>query len=100
MWNPLMNFWVSFTETLSTAGGIMALLFVSTVLLGCAVIHVIHHGDTGTGATVIISAFSAFYGALLGALTVTARNKIANPPAPPPVPANPEKKVIPNAVHQ
>jgi hypothetical protein len=65
----LMDAWSDFTDTLNTRGGTIALLFVSCLLLGFGVLHVMHHGDTGQAASVIISTFSGFGGALLLALT-------------------------------
>lgn len=61
--------WDRFTETLNTRGGTIALLFISTCGLFLGVLHVMHHGDSGPAAQVIVSTFSGFTGALLLALT-------------------------------
>jgi hypothetical protein len=65
----VMKWWEEFADTLNTRGGTIALLFMSCVGLFFGVMHVMHHGDTGQAAAVIISTFSGFTGALLVALT-------------------------------
>jgi hypothetical protein len=64
-----MKWWSDFADTLNTRGGTIALLFISTLLLGWGVIHVMHHSDTNQASAVIVSTFSSFTGALLLALT-------------------------------
>jgi hypothetical protein len=65
----LMGAWSDFCDTLNTRGGTIALLFIATAGLFLGVLHVMHHGDSNQAATVIISTFSGFTGALLLALT-------------------------------
>jgi hypothetical protein len=67
--NRIITAWQDFADTLNTRGGTIGLLFIATVLLGWGVVHVMHHGDQGQAAAVIISTFSSFTGALLLALT-------------------------------
>jgi len=75
-----MKWWNDFTESLNTRGGTVALLFVATCLLGLATVHVMHHGDAGQGAAVLVATFSNFTGALL--LALTQKEKGNGPPAP------------------
>jgi hypothetical protein len=92
MWNPIVSFWVGFTETLNTRGGTIALLFLCSVLLGVGVLR--HAQETSEGASLLRNAFAAFNGALLIALT-TGSDK-GNPPTPPAAPpAAPIRKAIP-----
>jgi hypothetical protein len=65
----LIQFWTAFTESLNTRGGTIAVLFISTAVLGVAVMHIVHHGDEGPAANILIGTFSNFTGALLLALT-------------------------------
>jgi len=72
----LIAAWQDFAETLNSRGGTIALLFVATLLLGLAVMHVMHHGDDGQAAAILIGTFSNFTGALL--LALTGRDKPSN----------------------
>jgi len=65
----LIDAWSELADSLNTRGGTIALLFVSCVGLFFGLMHVMHHGDSGQAAAVLISTFSAFTGALLIALT-------------------------------
>lgn len=67
--NFIVGGWSDFTDTLNTRGGTIALLFVSNIVLGVMVMHVMHHGDLGESASLIRNLFSGFAGALLVALT-------------------------------
>lgn len=60
--------WQTFLNSLSTPGGNLLLLCIFVASLLTLVIHVLHHGDNGQVATVILSTFSGFSGALLQAL--------------------------------
>jgi FtsH-binding integral membrane protein len=65
----IVDAWSGFSDSLNTRGGTIALLFVSNVGLAFGVVHIMHHGDTSQAASVIVSTFASFNGALLIALT-------------------------------
>lgn len=65
----LMSAWSEFCDTLNTRGGTIALLFLSTMFLGFAILHAEHMGWNGTVEAVLTTTFSSFTGALLLALT-------------------------------
>jgi hypothetical protein len=89
--NWIISAWNEFTDSLNTRGGTIALLFVSCVGLFFGVMHVMHHGDNGQGASVIVSTFSGFTGALLVALTGKDRQQNGNGKADaPPTSVNPK----------
>jgi len=81
-----LNTWCKFLDSLSSRGGAILLLIMTSSALGVGVIHVLHHGDSGEGASLIRSTFAGFVGALLLALKTTGdipRNSlIQNHPAP------------------
>jgi len=85
----LADAWDRFTESLNSAGGTVALLFVSTALLGYGVIHVMHHFDNNAASEVVISTFSNFTGALLLALTQGAKKSNGTTSSAPAPPASP-----------
>ena len=72
--------WASFTDTLNSRGGTIALLFLSCCVLGFALLHG-WHGDAET-VSLIRNTFSGFAGALLIALTSKDKNGngSSNPP--------------------
>lgn len=74
----MMKAWNDFTDSLNTAGGTVALLFVCTFLLGLCVVHLMHHGDGGASASILQTTFANFTGALLLALTQKSRNGNGN----------------------
>lgn len=64
-----MERWEHFLNSLATRGGNIVILLLCASGLFFAVLHVLHHAETGTEVrTVIMSTFSAFTGALLQAL--------------------------------
>lgn len=63
-----MNSWAKFLDSLGSRGGNIFILLMSTTGLFIAAVHILHHGDKGDIATVIMSTFSGFSGALLNAL--------------------------------
>jgi FtsH-binding integral membrane protein len=65
----LMAFWSSFTDTLNTRGGTIALLFVTCCALGAGLTFLMIKDVSNQAATVLLSTFSGFSGALLLALT-------------------------------
>ena len=64
-----MKWWADFAETLNTRGGTIAALCLANLLLGGGLIFIMVRGDSNQAATVLISTFSSFTGALLLALT-------------------------------
>lgn len=66
-----MDSWEHFLNTIGTKGGNILVLILFVIGLMGALVHVLHHGQdvNAEAKTVIISTFSAFSGALLGALT-------------------------------
>lgn len=65
-----MTSWHSFLDSLATRGGNIFCLIVINVALAMLVYHVLHHNEVGAAtATVILSTFSNFTGALMMALT-------------------------------
>lgn len=72
-----MRIWDDFLDSLATRGGSIFMLSFFFFILGALMYHVLHHGDNDQVATVIISTFSGFGGALLTALTSQARQRPA-----------------------
>jgi hypothetical protein len=68
-----MDRWNSFLDSLATRGGSIFLMSGFVAGLVGLIIHLLHTHATGDVTTVILSAFSAFEGALLTVLTSTAR---------------------------
>lgn len=64
----MMNAWAKFLDSLGSRGGNIFILLLATGGLFLAAIHMLHHGDKSEIATVILSTFSGFSGALLNAL--------------------------------
>lgn len=65
----IMTAWSDFCDTLNTRGGTIALLFVSTALMGAFLLRAEHMGYSGNVETIMGTTFSSFTGALLLALT-------------------------------
>lgn len=65
----LIEAWTAFCESLDTRGGTIALLFLSTSILGLCVLRAEHQGYSGVVETTFTTTFSGFTGALLLALT-------------------------------
>ncbi len=64
-----MQTWHDFLESLATRGGNLFLLVLFVAVLGFLVFHTLHHPEVnGEVKTVILTTFSGFTGALLGAL--------------------------------
>lgn len=63
-----MDTWQKFLNSLSTPGGNLLLLTIFVISMLALVVHVLHHGDDSQVATVILTTFSGFSGALLQAL--------------------------------
>jgi hypothetical protein len=76
----LIEFWKAVTDSLNTRGGTIALLFVSTVVLGVLNLHILHRGDESSAAAVLQTTFANFTGALL--LALTSGGKGPEPPKP------------------
>ena len=64
-----MNSWKLWLDSLASKGGnIFTLLFVN-VMLGCALVHVLHHTEINAEArALVLSSFSGAFGALLFSL--------------------------------
>lgn len=77
-----MHSWERLIDSLSTRGANILILLIASGALFGGIIHVMHHGDHSEVATVIMSTFSGFSGALLNALVSGGKA----------VPSNPEKK--------
>jgi hypothetical protein len=77
-----MKFWASFADTLNTRGGTIAALCVATLVLGIGLIVIMVKGYSNQPATVIVSTFSSFTGALL--LALTQKDRVNGNGAPPP----------------
>ena len=74
-----MNRWNDFVNSLATSGANILILWLSAAGLFLALLHVMHHGDSGNIATTIGSTFSGFAGALLNALVSGSKsNKTAD----------------------
>ncbi len=75
-----MEAWKEFLDSLATRGGNIFLLALFVVGLSVLVFHVLHHSaDNGSEVrTVVLSTFSTFTGALVGALTGGAMTKKPN----------------------
>lgn len=63
-----MDRWAKFLDSLGSRGGNIFILLLATGGLFGAAVHMLHHGDKSEIATVILSTFSGFSGALLNAL--------------------------------
>jgi hypothetical protein len=63
-----MKRWQDFLDSISTSGGNILVLFVISIALLFALLHVIHHDTTGQTVAVISTTFSGFVGALLQSL--------------------------------
>ena len=63
-----MNAWAKFLDSLGSRGGNIFILLMANFGLFVAAMHMLHHGDKSEIATVILSTFSGFSGALLNAL--------------------------------
>jgi hypothetical protein len=68
-----MNVWRDLVDSVASRGGSIIILLLSTLTLGVMLVHVMHHGDTGESASLIRNSFAGFSGALLMALTTTAK---------------------------
>lgn len=68
-----METWKNFVDSLASRGGAILVLLFGTLILGCMVIHVMHHGDVGESASMIRNSFAGFSGALLVALTTSSK---------------------------
>lgn len=71
-----MNRWAQFLDSLASRGGNIAILLLATGGLFGACVHLLHHGDKSEVATVILSTFSGFSGALLNALVSGGRSAV------------------------
>ena len=67
----MMKRWQDFLDSLSTRGGNIFVLTVIFSVMAGLVLHVLHHGSDSSSpiATVLISTFSGFSGALLTMLS-------------------------------
>lgn len=63
-----MGYWERFLDGLSSRGANVLILLICSGGLFAAVFHILHHGDKSEVATVVLSTFSGFTGALLNAL--------------------------------
>lgn len=63
-----MKTWAAFLDSLGTRGGNILILLAATGGLFLAALHIMHHTDKSEVATVVLSTFSGFSGALLNAL--------------------------------
>jgi hypothetical protein len=68
-----MNAWRDLVDSVASRGGSIVILLLCTVVMGVMLVHIMHHGDTGESASLIRNSFAAFSGALLMALTTTAK---------------------------
>ena len=85
-----MNRWKDFLDSLASRGGTILILLLLVAFFALAVIHVMHAGEKGEIATVLISTFSSITGALTVALTgQRMANGNSNGKVPPP--AAPQK---------
>lgn len=69
----MMDRWNLFLDSLATRGGSIFLMSGFVAGLTALIVHLLHTHATGDVTVVILSAFSAFEGALLTVLTSTAR---------------------------
>ena len=68
-----MNNWRNLIDSIASRGGSILILLLSTIVMGIMLVHIMHHGDSGESASLIRNSFAAFSGALLMALTTTAK---------------------------
>jgi hypothetical protein len=68
-----MNTWRNLVDSVATRGGSILILLLSTLIMGVLLIHIMHHGDTGESASLLRNSFAGFSGALLMALTTSAK---------------------------
>ena len=64
-----MNSWKLWLDSLASKGGNICTLLLVNVLLGCALVHVLHHSEINAEArALVLSSFSGAFGALLFSL--------------------------------